>query len=125
MDSSAYVKLALREPEEHALRDELTRWEGQVSSVLLSVEAVRACARYGSRYVARVEAGLQGMALIPIDTLVIGHAAHLDPPALRTLDAIHLATALSLGVDLGVLIAYNVRLLDAARHHGLEVASPR
>lgn len=48
----------------------------------------------------------------------------LDPPNLRTLDAIHLATALSLGDDLTLLISYDDRLTQAAAAAGIEVASP-
>ncbi len=125
MDSSAYVKLALREPEEDALRRELSNWNAIVSSVLLSVEAIRACARYGETYAARAQAGFDGVALIAIDAALLRSAARLAPPALRSLDAIHLATALSLGPDLGVLIAYDARLLDAARQRGIAVAEPR
>lgn len=96
-----------------------------MSSVLLSVESVRACARYGPEYAAQAEAGIGELALLPIDAAIIATAARLKPPALRSLDAIHVATALSLGDDLGVLIAYDARLLDAARHHGIQVSAPR
>jgi predicted nucleic acid-binding protein len=125
LDSSAYVKLALGEDHWEALRTELARWGGTVSSALLSVEAVRACARYGPEYAAQAEAGLRRVALLPIDSAVLASAARLAPLALRSLDAIHLATALSLGVDLGVLIAYDARLLDAARQQGVVVVEPR
>lgn len=119
------MKLALGEAHWEALRAELSRWDGSVSSVLLSVEAVRACGRYGPTYAAQAEAGLTELLLIPIDSGVLAAAARLPPPALRSLDAIHLATALSLGTDLGVLIAYDARLLDAARALAIPVAEPR
>ncbi len=124
MDSSAYVKLPLAEPECDALRTELGRWEGYVSSVLLSVEAVRACARYGPDYANQARAGLAGLALLPIDETVRDSAARLEPQSLRSLDALHLATALSLGDDLGVMIAYDKRLLDIATQHGIPTANP-
>ncbi len=108
-----------------ALRAEIARWDGSASSVLLSVESVRACARYGTEYAVQAEAGLTQVGLLPIDANVLGLAARLKPSSLRSLDAIHLATALSLGPDLGVLIAYDARLLDAARQHGIAVAEPR
>jgi predicted nucleic acid-binding protein len=87
-------------------------------------EAVRACARYGERYAEQASHDLQRLVLLPIDEAVIHQAATLSPPSLRTLDAIHLATALSLGADLGILIAYDERLLHAAAERGLPVASP-
>lgn len=119
------MKLGLREAEEDALRDELVRWDGLVSSVLLSVEAVRACARYGSAYADRARAGLDGLGLVPIDATILGDAARLQPAVLRSLDAIHLATALSLDADLGVLIAYDTRLLEAAERLDIAVLAPR
>lgn len=96
-----------------------------MSSALLRVEAVRACARYGREYADRAEEGLDAVALLPLDDTVLAAAARLGPPALRALDALHLASALSLDEDLGVLVAYDGRLLEAAARHGLTVATPR
>jgi predicted nucleic acid-binding protein len=124
LDTSAFVKLPLREPEHDALRAELTRWDGYLSSALLRVEAVRTCARYGSEYAAQASAGLAAIALLPIDDAVLDAAAALEPVALRSLAAIHLATALSAGDDLGMLVAYDRRLCDAAVRLGLPVTSP-
>ncbi|MEJ7714703.1 MAG: type II toxin-antitoxin system VapC family toxin [Thermoleophilaceae bacterium] len=124
MDSSAYVKLPLAERERDALRAELGRWEGYVSSALLSIEAVRACARYGPEYANQALAGLAGLALVPVDDKVMSAAARVEPSSLRTLDALHLATALSLGADVGVLIAYDQRLLAAADQHNIPTARP-
>jgi predicted nucleic acid-binding protein len=59
-----------------------------------------------------------------VDDAVLAVAAVLTPPSLRSLDAIHLATALRLGDDLGVFLAYDERLLRAAAAHGLPVAGP-
>jgi predicted nucleic acid-binding protein len=91
---------------------------------LLITEAIRACARYGEVYAAQARLDLQRLSLLPIDQQVIDHAATLPPASLRSLDAIHLATALSLGDDLGILIAYDERLVSAARDSGLPVATP-
>ncbi len=125
LDTSAYVKLPLAEPERDALRAELGRWEGYVSSAFLSVEAVRACARYGPQYANQAQAGLAGLALVPVDDKVMAVAARLEPNSLRSLDALHLATALSLGADVGVLIAYDQRLLEAANEYDIETVQPR
>jgi uncharacterized protein len=51
-------------------------------------------------------------------------AAKLEPPSLRTLDAVHLASALSLGDDLGAFVAYDRRLAEAAEAAGIEVLAP-
>lgn len=64
------------------------------------------------------------MALIRVDDAVIAAAAEIGPSDLRTLDSLHLATALSLGTQLGILVAYDRRLIEAARIAGVETASP-
>jgi predicted nucleic acid-binding protein len=93
--------------------------------MLLLTEAIRACARYGEVYAQQARLDLERLSLVPIDEPTLRCAATLTPASLRSLDAIHLATALSLGEDIGVVIAYDERLLDAARERGLPVASPR
>jgi uncharacterized protein len=95
-----------------------------VSSALLSVEAVRACERYGPEYGEQARVGLAGVALVPLDDQVLARASTLAPPTLRTLDALHLATALTLGDDLGVLLAYDDRLLEAAEQSGVTAIRP-
>lgn len=95
-----------------------------MSSALLRAEALRACARYGAKFVARAEAALERVALIPLDESLLGDAGRIEPPALRTLDAVHLATAAALGGELGVLVTYDRRLGDAARDRGLRVEAP-
>lgn len=86
---------------------------------------MRACARYGSEYATQAHAGFAGLALLPVDEKVMSAAARLEPSSLRTLDAVHVATALSLGADLGVLIAYDQRLLAAAEDHRIPTVEPR
>jgi uncharacterized protein len=119
------VKLVLGEAEATALREALAAWPVHVSSRLLIVESVRACARYGADFATRAQLGLSAVALLPMDDAVLQAAADLSPPSLRSLDAIHLATAVSLGDRLGVMACYDERLAAAARAAGLEVAHPR
>ncbi|MDQ3721719.1 MAG: PIN domain-containing protein [Actinomycetota bacterium] len=114
----------LRPDESAALEAELRRWPAWVSSALLSTEAVRACRRLGERVAADAETSLDDVALIPVDGAVLAAAGRPEPTALRTLDAIHLATALSLGGDLGALFTYDARLAAAAHDAGLEVRAP-
>ena len=121
LDTSAYVKLPLREPEEVALRGELAEHGGYVSSALLGVEAIRACARYGERYAEQARAWLLDVALLPVDDLLLDQATAVEPAGLRSLDAIHLATALSIRDDIGAFFTYDERLAEAAAVHGLPV----
>jgi hypothetical protein len=94
-----------------------------VTSALAVTEVIRAVARSGTRAV-RAEAVLDGIALIPIDEGILRAAASLAPRDLRTLDAIHLASALSFGRDLAALVTYDQRLAEAATGAGIDVRSP-
>jgi predicted nucleic acid-binding protein len=115
------VKLPLREAEVDALLGELADWDGYVSSALLAVEAIRACARYGKRYADDATLFLEGLALLPLDEAVLAEAASLRPVGLRSLDALHLATALSVRDEIGGFVTYDQRLADAAGEQGLNV----
>lgn len=119
------MKLPLREVELDSLLAALTEWDGYVSSALLGVEALRACGRYGSRYVAAASSFLVDVALLPVDDSILADAASIEPMPLRSLDALHLATALSLSDDLGAFVTYDSSLARAATEHGLPVLSPR
>jgi uncharacterized protein len=118
------VKLPLREAGHEALRKELARWNGHLCSALLQTEAVRACARYGDAYADQARTGLAMIALMPIDDDILTAAGALEPVGLRTSDAIHLATALSVRDDIGAVLTYGDRLADACRTHGFDVRSP-
>ncbi len=118
------MKLPLREAECDAMLAELAKWEGYVSSALLSVEAIRACGRYGGGYAADARLFLEGVALIPLGDSVLDHAASLVPNGLRSLDALHLATALSIHAEVGAFVTYGRGLADAATEEGLTVLSP-
>jgi len=101
------------------LREELSGWQqARVSGRLLIVNSVQACARYGAAFEARAGAGLSDLALLPMDDALLLAAARLEPPGLRPLDAIHLATALSIRDRVGVLFCYDDRLADAAQSAG-------
>lgn len=84
----------------------------------------RVARRIGGGAIRRGRSVLARLALVELDQDVQRAAATLGPPELRTLDAIHLATALSLGDDLGALCAYDTRLMDAARTAGVHVVAP-
>ncbi len=118
------MKLIVEEPESGALHRELGRWSAWTSSALLGVEAVRACRRWGDSVADSADASLSDVALVPMDDAVLAAARRLDPIELRSVDAIHLATALSIGTDLGALFSYDDRLTAAAVAAGLYVLTP-
>ena len=125
LDSSAIVKLVVEEPESQALRSDLRGRPQRVSSALVLVEVTLAVARRApAPPPGRVSGILAGLALVPIDHAVLETAAELAHLQLRALDAIHLATCVSLGSDLDVLIAYDQRLLTAASTVGLATEQP-
>jgi predicted nucleic acid-binding protein len=118
------VKLVLREPEEKALRAEMAEWEGYVSSALLGLEAIRACSRHRDEYARDAREWLLDVSRLPLDNALLDDAATLAPATLRSLDAIHLATALSIRDEVGVFVTYDRRLEEAARSHGLNASGP-
>ena len=125
LDSSAIVKLAVAEAESDALRRHLRRRRPLVSSALARTEVLRALLPAGSDAVAAGRAVLASVELLRVNDRVLDAAGALQPADLRSLDAIHLATAQRLGAELGQLVAYDERLLDAATAHGIKTASPR
>lgn len=118
------MKLVLREQEEGALRAAMSAWEGYVSSALLGVEAVRASARHRGEYVQDAREWLYDIALLPLDDRLLDEASSLGPPRLRSLDAIHLATALSVRDEIGLFVTYDQRLASAAGDVGFKVVAP-
>jgi predicted nucleic acid-binding protein len=92
---------------------------------LLRTEAIRALHWAGhDAYVGAARRLFSAMQLVRADEPLLDRAGELDPRELRSLDAVHLATALALGADLGVVITYDQRLGEAAREQGLVVHSP-
>jgi predicted nucleic acid-binding protein len=125
LDASAFVKLVKDEPESAALGAALETWPRKSSSALLEVEGPRAARRTNPLAYDAARALIGGVELIEIDADIRRAAAALPDPDLRSLDAIHLATALSLGDRCGAFFAYDERLIAAARAHGLSVTVPR
>lgn len=125
LDSSALVKLAVEEPESAALRTYLRRRRPVVSSALARTEVARALLGEGPEGMARGRAVLASVDLIRVSRRVLDAAGELRPADIRSLDAIHLATASQLGSDLGRLVAYDERMVAAAELLGLRTATPR
>ncbi len=125
LDSSAFVKLVVAEPESAALRRVLTRWPDLASSTLLRTEVVRALRRSGHGHLVGPARRLIGaIRLVRLDEPLLDRGSELEPVDLRTLDAVHLATAMAIGSDLGIFFTYDDRLGTAASAGGLIVATP-
>jgi uncharacterized protein len=125
LDSSAIVKLVVGEPESAALRSYLRRRRPLVSSGLARAEVGRALLPLGEQVVRHGQEILARLELIRISDRILGAAAMLLPAELRTLDAIHLATARQLGSDLARVVTYDERMRAAAQAVGCRVATPR
>lgn len=123
LDSSAIVKLAVREPESDALRSYLRRRQ-QVSSALARTEVMRAMIDKGESAIRAGRRALARLDLLRVNDRVLDLAGSLLPHELRTLDAIHLATAQHLGDDLARLCTYDDRMSAAAEQLGFAVVAP-
>jgi predicted nucleic acid-binding protein len=125
LDSSAIVKLAVSEPESLGLRRYLRRRQPLVSSALARTEVLRALLPAGDEAVARGRQVLQRLDLVRVNDRILDAAGVMLPRALRSLDAVHLATAQELGDQMGALVTYDDRLVIAAKHLGLRIVRPR
>ena len=124
-DTSALVKLVVREPETEAL---LAWLHGEGVSLATSdvarTELLRAVRRVVPQALSSARNVLSRIMMIAVDSTLLDEAARLDPIELRSLDAIHLASALRLGDELESFVAYDDRLASAARELGLTVVAP-
>ena len=120
-DSSALVKLSHVEPYSDALIDYLEQEPVEAStSIVADVEVRRALRRAG----AASDEAMRGFYLIALEDEIRTKAALLGSPVVRSLDAIHLATALAIADDQLEFVTYDGRQADAARALGLKVVQP-
>jgi predicted nucleic acid-binding protein len=125
LDASAIVKLIVAEPETAALERDLADRAGLFCSRLGAAEVIRAARRRANRRVLQqTDDVLDALVLMEVTPPILKRAAELAPEDLRTLDAIHLATALSVGIPDLDFLTYDRRLADAAKAHGLGVLEP-
>lgn len=125
LDSSAIVKLVFEEPETQALQRFLADRPIRFCSIVGRVEVIRTARSVrDARVVRHAYDVLNRIHFVQLDRQTSRRAADLDPRSLRTLDAIHLATVLSLEPDLAGMIVYDKRLAAAARAAGIEVWAP-
>jgi uncharacterized protein len=126
VDASALVKLFKAERETEAFREALAGWPVQVASELIRVEAVCTARRLGGADVLqRARATLDQLNLIPLTPEIIELATDTYTPPLRAMDAIHLATALTMREDVGAMFVYDSDLRAAARAHHLNALAPQ
>jgi uncharacterized protein len=125
LDSSALLKLLVEERESSALASWLSKRPNtpRISSELAKLEVIRAARRLGATVVPAARTLVSQLDLIPISGL-INEAADVGKPNLRSLDAIHLVSALSVSAELTAFIAYDHRLVTAARAAKLRVRRP-
>jgi uncharacterized protein len=127
LDTSALVKLVQAEPESAALRRFLRRHreDSRVSSALSRTELIRTVLGGGADTVEHARQLLRGLDQIRVDARVLDDAATLVTPSrLRSLDAIHLASARRIGGDLRAVVTYDLRQAAAATDLGMTVAAP-
>jgi uncharacterized protein len=126
LDSSALVKLVLTESESRAL----IQWLAEradlalVSSALHRTEVPRAVWRADPSALPRSLRQMRGVDKVAVSTFILDSASVIPPQTLRSSDAVHLASALSIRRQLTAFVAYDKRLLAAARDAGLPTASP-
>jgi predicted nucleic acid-binding protein len=124
LDSSAIVKLVVAEPESKALRRYLSHRQPLVSSALARTEVARALLPSGADAVARGEEALRRIQLLRVNDRVLREAGRMQPAELRSLNAIHLASANEMGTSVRQIVTYDERMAEAAKAGGLSVASP-
>lgn len=124
LDSSALVKTVVSEPESSALAEWLQGKDRLAACELVRVEAVRAVRASDPAAVPRARQALATLTLIRLEDVLYELAADLEPPSLRSLDAIHLAAALSMGRELAAVVTYDARMAEGASALGLRVEAP-
>jgi len=124
LDSSAIVKLVVREPESSALRRYLRRKHPLVTSALARTEVARALLPLGTAALGRGAEVFRRLDVVRLNDRILTAAGTMLPADLGSLDAIHLATALELGADLARICSYDARMTDAALALGWTVVAP-
>ncbi|MCY3631460.1 MAG: type II toxin-antitoxin system VapC family toxin [bacterium] len=125
VDTSALVKLVAAEPETPGFQS----WRAQqhldlVAGDLVRTELLRAARRLTPDHVRTAAEVLASVRLFRIGEHIFERAGLLDPASMRSLDAIHLASALDLGRDLEGIVTYDNRLAEAAKQNAIPVMSP-
>ncbi|MBX3072254.1 MAG: type II toxin-antitoxin system VapC family toxin [Thermomicrobiales bacterium] len=124
-DTSALVKLVVDEPKSLGLITWLDENDcDQISSQVATIELFRSVRRVLPSRVDHAQRVIAGIEIIKLDDAVVDLARSVAPDLLRTLDAIHLSTALAVANEIEGFVTYDSRLADAARQHGFRVVAP-
>ena len=125
VDTSAFLKMVGRETHSAAMRRFAKQNDGNlVSSDLMRTEAIRTSRRHSKAALTETRTRLEVLTMLSLTPEVFDRAAELDPGILRTLDALHLSSALSLGDELDGIVTYDLRMAEAAAIHGVRVIAP-
>lgn len=126
IDTSAIVKLVVAETHSNALMEWIRATATPlVTSDLARTELFRVVHRVAPEFTRAARTVLETLVVLKVPTEVFEQAGRLDPPTLRTLDALHLSSALSLGDDLEGLVTYDERLAVAGNSYGIAIIDPR
>lgn len=125
LDTSALAKLVLAENESDALRDWVGARAGapRITNVVGVLELQRLAARVSQSALGSAIRLLTRIDQLSLTPAAVARAAELPPPEVRTLDALHIASASEL-TDLEAIVTYDLRMMSAAAGYGLPVASP-
>ena len=125
VDTSAFLKLVVEEADSTALRTWAESGDRDLFSCdLLRTEALRTARRHSTDALREARDRLDAVTIIEVSTAICERAADLDPAILRSLDALHLAAALSIGPELEGVLTYDDRLAAAGALHGVAVIAP-
>jgi uncharacterized protein len=125
VDTSAFFKLVVREKHSAAMRRFAETNDGSlVASDLVRTEALRTARRHSSAILIETRSRLEALITLSLTPEVFDRAAELDPRILRTLDALHLASALSIGDELEGVVTYDLRMAESAELHGVRAVAP-
>lgn len=125
VDSSAIVKTIIKEPQSAALRRQLRQFDSHVSSGLARTEVIRAVRRADIEALPRAYDALGKITFIEVNAVLLDAAGQIEPAAIRSLDAIHLAAARLVADSLDALFTYDTRMTEAAKSLGFAVLAPQ
>jgi predicted nucleic acid-binding protein len=126
LDASAAAKLVLAEDDSDAMKEWIETTDAViVSSDLLRTEVLRAIRRHAPAQLSQGRAVLESITLVALSRNVYESAAMLGPPVLRSLDALHLASAIEFGDELEGIITYDMRMTEAAQVLDVAVIAPK
>ncbi|AXH34432.1 PIN domain-containing protein [Humibacter sp. BT305] len=125
VDSSALVKLAVDEPETDDLQEWLARHQSvSLSSEIVQTELIRAVRRREPDRVVEARHVLMGVQSVTLTPNIVSRAAWIEPSTVRSLDALHVATAMEVADDIDAFVTYDIRMQECARAHGFDVVAP-